>query len=199
MRSAWIDYLEEDPVGAKRKLRAIAASTDPMERVPRLASLVLLARLDRKDGKFEASDALIKELGSLRLKQPALLFSPSFDLPRNNGVTSSIAVQTSTDTFDDKWIDVGFWVGPDGRVRDTEILRQRGPTAWADPLLKSINGRIYTASDANGADGVFRVERYSYTSLWGSRSGTRIRQRGSDARVEFLDLTVNPDAAKTKP
>lgn len=198
MRSAWIDYLEDDPNGAKRKLRQIAASTDPMERVPRLASMVLLARLDRKEGKFEASDALVKELGTIKMKQPALLYSPDVELPRNNGVTSSIAVQTSTDTFDDKWIDVAFWVKPDGRVADVEVIRDSGATAWAAPLLKSIKGRIYTPSDANGAEGAFRVERYSYTALWGNRTGTRIRQRGSDARVEFLDLTVNPDAATKK-
>lgn len=199
LRSAWIDHIEEDDFNTKRKLAAIAASTDPMERVPRLAALVLLARLDRKDGKFEASDALIRELGSLKLKQPALLYSPDFDLAaRNNGVTSSVSVQTSTDTFDDKWIDVGFWVKPDGRVGDLEVLRQSGPTTWAAPLLGSIKGRIYSTSDANGADGVYRVERYSYTSLWSRRTGTRIRQRGQNARVEFLDLTVNPDAGKTK-
>jgi len=37
------------------------------------------------------------------------------------------------------------------------------------------------------------VERYSYTSLWAGRSGTRIRQRSQDARIEFLDLTAEPE------
>ena len=198
MRSAWIDHLQDDNYNAKRKLRLIAASTDPMERVPRLAAKLLLARLDRRDGRFDDSDALIIEVAALNLKQPVLLHSPSFDfVAQNNGVTSSIAVQTSTDTFDDKWIDVGFWVKPDGRVDEPEILRKSGPTDWSAPLLKAIAGRIYSASNANGAGGAYRVERYSYTSFWGMRTGTRIRQRGSNSRVEFLDLTVNPAAGNT--
>ncbi|MEO6114431.1 MAG: hypothetical protein ABIP07_08310 [Sphingomicrobium sp.] len=39
--------------------------------------------------------------------------------------------------------------------------------------------------------GSYRVERFTYTSLWEQRLGTRIRQRSANARVESLDLSVD--------
>jgi hypothetical protein len=86
--------------------------------------------------------------------------------------------------------DVGFWVEPSGRVSDIEMLRKGGDSSWAAPLLRSIQGRIY-APLADPA-GSYRVERYTYTSLWQSVTGTRLRQRSPAARIEYLDLTAEP-------
>lgn len=199
LRAAYLDYLQEDRFNSRKKLEVIAKSTDPMERVPAMSARILLARMDRKEGRADTSDALIRDMAALNLKQPAMIYAPPIELVsqalRSGG---SVTGQMATDTFTDRWVDVGFWVKPDGRVSELEILRESGTTDWAKPLLKSIGGRIYTSSDANGPDGVYRVERYSYTSFWGAQTGTRIRQRGADARVEFLDLTADPDAANAK-
>lgn len=199
LRSAYLDYLQEDRFNSRKTLDGIAKSTEPMERVPAMAARILLARMDRKEGRADTSDALIRDMAALNLKQPAMIYAPPIELAsqalRSGG---SVTGQMATDTFTDRWVDVGFWVKPDGRVGELEILRESGTTDWAKPLLKSITGRIYTASNANGNDGVYRVERYSYTSFWGAQTGTRIRQRGADARVEFLDLTADPDAANRK-
>src|SRR5207237_3043814 len=92
------------------------------------------------------------------------------------------------DTFDRTWIDVGFWVMPDGRVDGLEIIRQRGTTDWAEPLLRSIRGRRYTVS--SGDTPTFRLERYTYTADLERVSGTRIMQRGQRARVEYYDLST---------
>jgi len=95
----------------------------------------------------------------------------------------------ATDTFDDKWVDVGFWVDPDGRVREAEILRRSGDTNWTPTLMASINGRIYAPlTDPTGS---YRVERYTYTALWEDRTGTRLKQRSANARVEMLDLSAD--------
>lgn len=208
LRSAWIDELEEDRVNAKRKLKLIAASMDPMERLPRIAAMVLLARLDRQEGSLAGSEKLIAELAAANLKQPFLIYAPPVDVVQTNifkAVRGSVRdplpelANLPTDTFDDRWIDVGFWVLPNGRVSELEVLRKSGETAWAKPLLKSLQGRVYSSSDANGVDGTYRVERYSYTSMWHARTGTRIRQRGADARIEFLDLTATPKIEEAPP
>jgi hypothetical protein len=54
--------------------------------------------------------------------------------------------------------------------------------------MRSISGRIYSPS-AN-ADGTYRVERYTFTSMWGDTTGSRIRIRRPEARIEYLDLTA---------
>lgn len=193
LRVAWIDYLEGRHANAMRKLRLIAASTDARERTPRLAAMVLLARIDRKDGKFEASEALIRELAMHRPKQPMLLYTPPLQLAsaasRDGG---SVTARMATDSFEDRWVDIGFWVKPDGRTADVEILRESGATQWAMPLLAALKGRVYSANGSDAGDGVYRVERYSYTSFYEVRLGSRIRERSGDARVEFLDLTTGP-------
>ena len=77
---------------------------------------------------------------------------------------------------------------PDGRVDGLEIIRQRGNTDWAEPLLRSIRGRRYTEASDNTP--TFRLERYTYTADLERVSGTRIMQRGQRARVEYYDLST---------
>jgi hypothetical protein len=92
--------------------------------------------------------------------------------------------------FEDMWIDVAFWIQPDGRVADLQIVRRSGRADWADPLLQSIHGRRYAA--IGGTEPTYRLERYTYTSGYESRTGSRIQQRSPLARVEYLDLTSAP-------
>jgi hypothetical protein len=93
--------------------------------------------------------------------------------------------------FEKTWIDVGFWVQPNGRVSHVEILRRKGDPDWAAPLLRAIGGRLY----APAREPAYRLERYSYTAGYEAQTGTRIRQRSPRARVEYLDLTAAPEPA----
>ena len=70
---------------------------------------------------------------------------------------------------------------------NAEILRSQGPAGWSKDLLKSIAGRIYSPVEEPG--GLYRVERYSYTSRYMDVTGTRLRQHSPNARIEFVDLT----------
>jgi hypothetical protein len=206
LRLAWLSELEGDRPLARRGLREVAADRSPATRAARLSALVLLARLDRLEGRKDSSDALIEELRSAGMSKPALLFAPEIDLPErvivndpqaemSDHLTGVIPGETlrlmATENFEDRWVDIGFWITTEGRVDDLDILRHNGPTYWAKPLLKSIAGRIYSPSGDPG--GTYRVERYSYTSLWMDRLGTRLRQRAPNARLEYLDLTAQPE------
>lgn len=193
---AWLDQLEGYPDEARRKLDAIAADRGAANRISRLAALVLLARMDRIQGKTDSSDALIAELKGAHLAKSALLFSPPVELHNSSryvGDSGSVTRLVATDNFDDRWVDIGFWVKPDGHVSDVEILRSSGPSDWTKPLIESIEGRLY--SPTTGEDGSYRVERYTYTSLYDTFTGSRIRAHSADARIEFLDLTAD-DSSK---
>ena len=191
LRIAWLSQLEGDIGLTRRKLRAIAEDSRPETRVARLSALILLARLDRKEGREASSSAVIDELRTANLPKPVLLFAPPVDPPGrkiDEGEQGSATRLIAMQNFDDTWIDVGFWVTPSGRVSDAEILRSSGSTGWAQNLMKSIAGRIYSPS-AN-PEGTYRVERYTFTSLWGDMTGSRIRARSPNARIEYLDLTA---------
>jgi len=197
LRLAWLHQMEGDSQLTRRKLEAIAADRSPETRAARLTALVLLARLDRQAGKLASSDALITELRSTGFPKPVLLFAPEIKMNHRvvgeEGEMGSTTRLMATQNFDDRWVDIGFWVTPDGHVSDAEILRSHGPTYWAKPLMTSIAGRLYSPTGGSEADGNYRVERYSFTSLWEDRTGTRLRQRGANARIEYLDLTAEPE------
>jgi hypothetical protein len=192
VRRAWLDQLEGYTQIAREALeRVVAQDGDPRTRVARMTAQILLARLDRLRGRTDSSDALVEQLAGEATVQPILIYSPRVRLRLGSGSAFQLG-NMATDTFEDKWIDVGFWVGADGRVKDLEILRKSGSADWTPPVLRSIRGRIYAPLKEDS----FRVERYSYTSLWEFRTGSRLRQRSADARVEYLDLTAAPPPAK---
>lgn len=193
MRHAYIAYLQGDQTGARATLNAMARDSSAEARVSRIGSLVLLSRLDRVEGRKGDTDALIAELKQAKLDKPVLLYSPPLKLKRSPvqeaGEAGNALRLMATDNFDRTWIDVGYWVEGDGRVRDVELLRSAGSTTWAKPLIASIKQRIYAPLADPG--GSYRVERFSYTSLWEQRLGTRLRQRSASARVESLDLSAD--------
>lgn len=198
VRDAWLYQISGDTWLARQALEKLAADTSESHRLQRVAAQVLLARLDRQQGKLDSSNALVEEMRALHSKQPVLLFAPKVDLsPRLpegdevNGESGSTTRLMATDNFDDRWIDVGFWITPDGKVRDPEILRSRGPIDWSKQLRQSIAGRVYAPIDEPA--GLYRVERYSYTARYMFVTGSHMRQRSPNARIEYVDLT--PDQA----
>jgi hypothetical protein len=199
VREAWLFQISGDTWLARQALEKLAADSTPTGKLQRVSARVLLARLDRKEGKLDSSSALIEEMRSLHTRQPILLFAPKVDLsPRldegddASGGSGSTTRLMATDNFDDRWIDVGFWITPEGKVRETEVLRSRGPLNWTKQLLSSISGRVYSPTDDPG--GTYRIERYSYTSRYMDVTGTRLRQRSPNARIEYVDLTPDQPA-----
>jgi tetratricopeptide (TPR) repeat protein len=195
LRAAWLHQIESNEAFARAALKEIAADRTPAARTARAGALVLLAQLDRERGKPVAADALAGELRELSGGRPVLLFSPRVVTPTNAaamGVVGSGLRRMPMQPFEKQWVDVGFRIGPEGRVGDVEMLRGQGSTDWAKPLLRAIAGRIYSPTD--GSEGQYRVERYSLTSLWDYKStGSHRRQRSPQARIEMLDLTAEPE------
>lgn len=196
VRAAWLFQIGGQTDVARRALEKIGADFTPSHKVASLSARILLSRLDRLEGKAGDVDTLIAELRANPSQKPVLIYAPKIELTRREvqGRIGSVTGLMATENFDDRWIDVGYWVNPDGKVSDAEILRHRGDASWSAPLMRSIAGRLYSPSAA--PEGSYRVERYTWTSLWKwDRTGTHIRQRSPDARIESLDLTAEPQTA----
>ncbi|HEX4737008.1 MAG TPA: hypothetical protein VH331_05555, partial [Allosphingosinicella sp.] len=209
VRDAWLFQVGGETWLARQALEKLAADRSASGRLQHVAALVLLARLDRTEGKLDSSSALIDEMRMLHSKKPLLLSAPKVEMsPRiaENGDTQgntdpmgniaplveagSTTRLMPTDTFEDRWIDVGFWVTADGKVSDAEILRSKGQANWSTQLMRSIAGRVYSPIEA----AVYRVERYSYTSRYMDVTGSHMRQHSPNARIEYVDLTPDQPA-----
>ena len=166
-----------------------------------------LARLYRNEGDVARSDALLAQVAHTTAPggPRRLLYSPRFALAQQatmEGDDEDISAMPQNlqipDNMENGWIDVGFWVGPDGRVSEVEILRRGADASWSRPLLAAIGGRRYTSA----AEATYKIERYTYISSYVQTTGSRLYVRSPRARVEYLDLTTGaetPAAAAPRP
>lgn len=183
---------------ARRAINDLIGNTDPRLKPFGEAASVLQAKLLLKDGDTSGVDRLIDTYKTMTHGlTPVLLFSQPVDLSDYAGFNSSGNARNrgSSINFDDQWIDVGFYVAPDGKVSDAGVLRQSASLKdfWVAPVLKSINSRRYAPLPLDKDDpGVFRIERFTLTSRWEEDVRSRIRVRGPAPRVESLDLSIDP-------
>lgn len=175
-----------------------------------LAAKVLKARTDRKHGSSASTDELVKEFASKGgASRPMLLYSEPLTRtdPRagaTDGENKQAPAWTRVSTNSrGSWVDIGFWIGRDGKVTDVEVLRSSGSEDWAKPVVKNIGKRIYAPlkSDADSAPGFYMIERYTLTArVTDGETGTRLRTREATPRIERLDLTEdNYEPPKAEP
>jgi len=172
---------------ARARLIELAGLTDPTRRLEAVGARALLARIYRSEGENERADALLAEIGRGHSSQRRLLHAPRYELIGMHPIDGENFFRAA-ENFEGKWIDVGFWVMPDGRVAELEVVRSGGESVWARPLLQSIRGRLYSTAE----EPTYRLERYTLTARREQPTGTRIQLQMSDmARIEYLDLTAN--------
>lgn len=207
LRRTWISYLLA-PGDPPRRLLELSRSPDPRRAI---GARTLLVRVYSERGDTARANALIAELGRGGGRRQ-LLYNPPYRLAQQEDVeelqarTEAILNETGglnsnlaermVDNYDDKWIEVSFWVKPDGTVDDLMVVRRSNQPDWADPLLDSIRGRRYAPVESQ--DSTYRLERYTYTaSFRDTGTGSRIRARSPAGRVEYFDLT--DDAGPSTP
>lgn len=175
------------------RLRRLAESTDPDQRFERASARFFLARVYRNRGDIERSDAMLAGIPRSDDDRRALLYAPPIRLARAEDARSVLPGMNS-DNFEDSWIDVGYWIEPSGRVSGVEVVRSGATHDWARPVLSSIRERRYEPSTEQTPS--YRLERYTYTSAYGMRTGTRLPMRIGQARVEYLDLTTGDEPGR---
>lgn len=215
LRAIWVSYLQAPHGTARRRLVELSEATDPRRRILSIGAKMLLVRIYSEQGETARADALVAELGR-GSERRRLLFSPPYELLQADspaaqrqrveqvmGTSGGLLLTSDLNqlipgNFEDKWIDVGFWIRPDGRIDSMEVLRRRGDDiSWANPLLQSIRGRRY--STTSGGESTYRLERYTYTSGYEMRTGSHTQQRSPRARIEYFDLGGGSSAPEGPP
>lgn len=185
-----------DPAG--KALDALIGSNVPEHQPFARAAKVLRARLAVRRGEKVDVDALIASLRLPQVTRPTLLYYEPFkmvDVP-----TSQIGSGTrmmAMNNYEDQWIDVSFWIAPNGSTTEVDILRSSEgyDGSWSKPILDSIRTRRYAPLKLDPSEpGLLRVERYTYTGRWTRTTGTRIRVRDVNARIEMIDLSADEPA-----
>ena len=159
------------------------------------AAELMSAQAAMKRGEPAEVDALITRYGRATTR-PQLLYAPvsvqQAVLREVNG--GSTLSRMLMDNVDDQWVDISFWVTPEGRVSDVEVLRQSPKLVgdWVRSIVTGIGQRRYAPLQMQpGEPGVLRVERYTLTAYWRDETtGTRIRQREAITHLQVLDLTA---------
>ncbi|MFS0736544.1 hypothetical protein ABC347_05795 [Sphingomonas sp. 1P06PA] len=196
LRQAWLSHLKRDDSGALAALNRLIAEGDAKAGV-RLEAQVIAARIARDRGDLKPMEALLNQMSAAgSTPEPRLIFSPppprpNDPVPKDRLIQTVDTVTRSSDYIATRWVDVGFWIRPDGRVDSVEALRGSRTLDWSVPILLSIEKRRY----APIAEGQFRIERYTMTADFGTPIGSLIRRRAINPRFERLDLSVPPPAS----
>ena len=189
--------------GAIKAADVLIANPDPALAPFAKSAKLLKIKLSIKNGDPGAIDTLIAAYRDAGRGQttPVLLYAPKIeyhDRPAGNapgagGQVGETLSLTLLDDVDDQWVDISFEVLPDGKVSDVDVLRKSAKLSgdWVKPILTSISGRRYAPLAANSPSAL-RVERYSFTSAWETRTGTHFRQRSPQPTIEVVDLSRDP-------
>lgn len=178
------------------------AAADPALRAVLQVVRLRLAARRTENGKV---DQLVEEIGHDVSTQPVLIWAPPYE-PTAQAAARDAAlkfdaidpVAPTSGEFDPvKWVDIGFWIRPNGRTEQSEILRGSQSTGWASYLLKQISGRRYTGvPSASGSSGVYRIERFTLRGTYIVPKGSLVRRRAGPKELEVIDLT-KPDKSQT--
>ena len=198
VRWAWLYAAEGRIDFARAELKRLAASRDPADAAQAFAAKTLLLRLAVRGDDDAAVERLVSELQGLAAAgpTPVLLWSPPLeidgqaDLTQSTKGTAFVAPSPGDPTG---WIDVGYWIGADGRVREPEILRAApAKQDWHRPALEAVARRVYAPMKLPDESGgrLYRVERVALTALrQRPPTGTRLPTRSSRRDVHTTDLT----------
>ena len=188
-------------------LEELAARADPDSAAVRRAALATAARQAFQAGDTAGSDGFASRLAaSAAATEPLLVSAPPMPRPgvlANNKFDPMIGMDRGArgaDVFGLRWVDIGFWIKPDGRVEDVGILRGSAQLGWAQPLLGYLGGRRYSPFAERAADSIgrYRVERYTLTADYVVPIGSLIRRRGRNPRFEMMEMTAAPPAVATQ-
>lgn len=190
--------------GYERDLRTAVKWYDTPERAAlaqfRAAAELMAAQHAMRKGDPAAIDAMIARY-SHATARPQLLYQPVKPQQDSGRATAggSVTNQIAIGNYDDQWVDISFWVTPEGKVSDVSTLRASPKLSgdWVKPIVATIAERRYAPLQMDKTEpGALRVERYTLTAHWlQDTTGSRIRQREAIPRIEMVDLTDDPRPA----
>ena len=199
LRRVGLANARRDPAGATRLLAEAEARPAAADPALRSVLQVVRLRLAAKRADDAAVDRLVRDIGHETSARPILIWSPPYEPTAQAsaredaakfGSVDPVPVRSS-DVDPMQWVDIGFWIKPDGKTDDAEILRGSRSTGWANYLVKQVSERRYTGSPGpDRGNGVYRIERFSLRGTYQVPTGSLISRRGGPAALQVLDLTA---------
>lgn len=208
------NYAQGDPgtfAGAvKLAAKELIGRDDPAIRPFARAAELILARQQARFGDLRPIDQLIARYGDeLRTTRPVLVYTPSLTfldeiLPRAEGGNS---LRGLSQAVTGQWIDVTFFVQPNGQVSGVDLLRASPGLRrqdWSQLVMSGIKRRRYLPLKLDPGDpGLRRVERYTLTASISNgtaevaqtenfRPKGRSRRVSDTPHIEYLDLSIDP-------
>lgn len=199
--------------GRPESLERMLDRREPELRMFVNAARVVDARLQLRRGKPDAMEAVIAAARQDAGAEPLLLHMPVIVLDETGDrVVDKLSGRRAAPlpsaqssllkvSVEDNWGDFGFWVGPDGRVREPELLRggSRLSGEWPKLVITSLAGRRYAPTTLPADDpGSYRVERFTMTSDFVQGIKSRIRERSAQRKLVRLDLTAPSKAVAAR-
>ena len=185
-RLAWLEMGSGNQKRAMRLMDEAVAIAGPANRAMNDLHAIFLARIALRKGDAGAIDALAARLRQSAVARPTLLSSrPVDDVEAPVGMLSNGAA-----TGDIRLADVGYWIRPDGRTADAEILTTSGLGQWERAVLQQVRERRYIPLEVPaGHPGIYRIDRFTIRSAFDFVTGSRIAQRAGRATTHIVDLT----------
>lgn len=209
MKRVWLASAMLRTTAALSKLRELEERPLARQQGFGTALRVLRLRMRARD----SSDQEMQELAGLVAQgqgtDPILIWSPPYEpdaaasasqaraLARQFGEEDPLRIRSS-DVSAIQWADMGFWIRPDGRTAEIEVLRSSPGVPWAASVLKQISRRRYSSQEPSSSDqaqGVYKIQRFTLRSEYVVPSGSLISRHVSVGGYEILDLTSSAQAA----
>ena len=186
-RRAWLALARGRNREAERFADAAVALAGPGDATMAQLREIVRTRVAVRKGDKEAVDRLAARIRQSTDAPPILLYAPPIE--DINPPPRLVAIVSQSDSGI-RFADVGYWIRPDGRIADAELLRTNGLGQWSPVILKQVRARRYVPPKlAEGEPGLYRIDRFTVRATMGTPLGTRIEQRTGRLSVHVIDLT----------
>ena len=187
-RRAWLALIRGRDREAERLADEAVSIGGANDRLMVEAREILRTRIAIRRGDDSAVDALAARLRQSPFNAPVLLFAPPVE--DINPFRASAVAQDPWHDSQLRFADVGYWIRPDGRTAEVEILRNSGLGGWAPGILRQLGKRRYMPLDVEaGHPGIYRIDRFTVRGTKGVPTGSHIARRMGNLSIHVIDLT----------
>ncbi len=190
-RRAWVAMLRERYDQVERYATEAVDIAGPGDRAMAELRDILRTRIAVRKGDKGAVDALAARLRQSPAEAPVLLFSRPVENINPRDISGSIVLNSNNwNDSNIRFADVGYWIRPDGKTAEPEILQTSGLGQWENGILRQVAERRYAPLTLEaGSPGTYRIDRFTVRATMGVPLGSRIRQRMGPLTVHIVDLT----------
>ena len=189
-RRGWLALMRDHFSEAERYANEAVALAGANSRAMEDLREILRVRIAVRKGDAGAVDLLATRLRRSATQRPQLLFAPPVE---DINLAPGDAMNTRVNPWYDpgiRFADVGYWIRPNGRTAEAEVLRTSGLGQWAPGILRQVRDRRYVPFDVGRGDpGLYRIDRFTVRAGKGEVAGTRIQQRTGNLTIHVIDLT----------